>query len=355
MKKLGKSRHAGESIHIKRFTRGTSNELSFSVLDARGDAVAAQEEVARRKKKRVALRGVQWFMAFAAIAVVAILFVSYMRTLAQQDEKMRSSVGEAIGYIQQSDEDIVAMDQLLGQEVNDGTVSQMKELLEKLPSSNSLLDRATNKATEVLNGDDNSGGVEMATRAQESAQARKTLVQAGSELLDAAVSAEEAIDDMNEAWEALKLGHEKSVAAAELVKDTTEENVTASMALSKEAIDYYQQALLSISAASKLVPSANLQAYLNYANTALSAEQEAVESDEAILLQDKSTAENHNDSANTYTNAASRIAETFPSSPSQPIIDAYNQDTQQLWSDYEQARSTAAQADAYLRDYLRNA
>ena len=75
-------------------------------------------------------------------------------------------------------------------------------------------------------------------------------------------------------------------------------------------------------------------------------------SNAAILIQDKSTAEQHNDAYNTADQEAVSIAQKIGANFAQPVVDAYSSATADVTSQYESLRSDAAANDAYLREYL---
>ncbi len=79
---------------------------------------------------------------------------------------------------------------------------------------------------------------------------------------------------------------------------------------------------------------------------------EALTSNAAILIQDKATAEAHNDAYNSADAEASTIADSLPSDLTKLVVDAYAANQAPLIEEYEKARSDASTHDAYLRDYL---
>ena len=90
-------------------------------------------------------------------------------------------------------------------------------------------------------------------------------------------------------------------------------------------------------------------AYLNLKSQAAG---EALASNAAILIQDKSTAESHNDAYNQADAEATTLAEKLPSDLTQLVVDSYATNQDALIKEYENARSDAATHDAFLREYL---
>ena len=87
-------------------------------------------------------------------------------------------------------------------------------------------------------------------------------------------------------------------------------------------------------------------------NKRIDATNEALASNAAILIQDKATAESHNDAYNRADQEAVEMAKALPKQFSQPVVDAYASATADLVSRYDSLRSDAASNDAYLREYL---
>ena len=107
-----------------------------------------------------------------------------------------------------------------------------------------------------------------------------------------------------------------------------------------------------IAKAKGFYPAANFDASLAYVNKRIDATNEALASNAAILIQDKATAESHNDAYNRGDQEAVEMAKALPKQFSQPVVDAYASATADLVSRYDSLRSDAASNDAYLREYL---
>ena len=78
----------------------------------------------------------------------------------------------------------------------------------------------------------------------------------------------------------------------------------------------------------------------------------AIASDDAILAYDKDTAASQNDAYNQVDQEAAALAETLSDCPSDQVRSAYLRDIEEPGKLYSEARSVAATADAFIRDYL---
>lgn len=123
----------------------------------------------------------------------------------------------------------------------DGTaLSDMQGLLNDLPSTSSILSRAANKAAEASASASDNSQAELAAKCMDSIDARQDLITQGTKLMTTDVAAKRAVDALNSAWNDVLAGDVKARAAARLVSDTTEANVSQSITTSNEAIALFK-------------------------------------------------------------------------------------------------------------------
>jgi protein-tyrosine-phosphatase len=77
-------------------------------------------------------------------------------------------------------------------------------------------------------------------------------------------------------------------------------------------------------------------------------------SNEAILIQDKKTAESNNELYNTTDQETVTLAKSFPETFAQPLVDAYKKATENYDEQFNQLRNDVGGYDAFLRSYLGN-
>jgi hypothetical protein len=406
---MGRTPHLG-LLHIKRDTAGTSNELSLSVLDAKknqagpsdggrpspktvaglgkvalftvpgkeakgtADAPASavpaatmqgllslpapalpydpDAEVARRKHRRRTFRIVNSIAGIAVIAVLAFIGVSYANKHMAQQQSEAAALDGALSLIEQSDTTIVAMDQAVNSSVDDQALDDMQGILSDLPSASSDLDRAANKAAEVGNSSSDSKEKEAASRAEEAIAARKDLITQGTALMKDDIAAKHAANDLTDAWSSLLEGDVLAKEAAYIVSDTTDAKVRESMDNSSKALEQFTQAQSLVQGVSDSYPAADVSLLVSYIAKRVTSQQYALASDNAILVQDKATAESNNTAANAADAEAVAIAKRLPDNPARPVLDAYTAVRADPFAAYSAARTRASFADAYLRDYL---
>lgn len=399
-------------LHVREFSQGKPNELSFNVLEqkaaaadetphgfrarfgrkrgsstpvdagaaaqevaessAKSDAgssasaptntipapapflgVDSQAEIARRQQRRRQYRR----MSIAVVVVICVaLVVGGGYWAFQRYQQLNTSIGvlkEACSLIEESDEVTVAIDSYLQTSFNDDTVTNAQELLDKIPSAEDQLETArvyASRAQGELEGSQTDR--EAAERALNTIAARETLLDSAEQILTQDIAAKQAIDAMDSAWEAIQEGNALMSHAAEVVSNTTEENVATSTEYTTNAQAKFAEARTLIEQAQEYVPSADLTDELAHVDKRSEAATEALASNAAILLQDRATAESHNDAYNAADAAAAEMAASLPENFSQSVIDAYASAIEELQSTYESARNDAATNDAYLRDYL---
>jgi hypothetical protein len=402
-------------VHIKHRTAGTSNELSFDVLEAkkneadggnasgkrwsrgfrakkaergtpfagRGSSNAAYAggampqlytndvaqaaknielarlpyenpaaEIVRRKRKRSRSRALSVALGAAVIAAIAFLMVTEVTRYLSDQEATLATLKTSLETVEEADQTIVAMDKLVAMPPNRQNESDARRVLESLPEANGLLDKAHEQATwasgSLFNGRDR----EAANRAVTAIEGRREMATQGQMMLTDAIAAKEAASSMDEAWALLLEADTFASQAGELVQDTTTDNVNASMEASHEAMARFEQAQDLVQKAQTRYPEADVTPYAKYIEKRMRGQEAALESDAAILLMDRGSAEEQSQNLYSYDLEAAEIAKGFPDDPTKPITDACNEKQAELGEKYDQARSQAASADAYLREYL---
>lgn len=313
----------------------------------------SQAEIAARQRRRRAYRRMSLVVVIALCAGL-IGVGGYMAY--QHFERLSTSVGvlkEACSIVAQSDETTVAIDAFFQQPFDDNTVDTANTLVTEIPDAREQLSSArvyAQQAQGELEGSQRDK--EAADRALNSIAARETLLDVSEQRLKDDAAAKQAIDALDEAWDDIQQGNSLLSQAAQVVADTTEDNVGKSTEYTTQANGKFADARSAIEKAQGLYPSADMTTALSYLAKRQEAAAEALQSNAAILIQDKATAEAHNDVYNAADNEAVELAKQLPSNFSQPVVDAYAANTADLEQKYNAARDDAATNDAFLRAYL---
>lgn len=313
----------------------------------------SQAEIALRQKRRRRYRRF-------SIALVALICVGVIGTggywFYQEQVRLSTSVGvlhEACDIIQESDATTIAIDEFFRTSFNADTVTTATQLKDSIPQVREDLESArvyAQRAESELDGSQRDK--EAAQRVLSTIASRETLLDVAEKRLTDDIAAKQAIDDLDQAQQAIDSGNALLVQAARVVSDTTEENVAESTEYTTAAKAEFEEALGFIQDAQAQYPSADLSAVLDYVNKKSQAAGEALASNAAILIQDKATAEAHNNAYNQADAEATALAEQLPAQIVEILTQAYVTSQESLIADYDKARSDAATHDAFLRDYL---
>lgn len=351
-KKSAKAKRAASRSHRAASKSSTPHKTAASPSIIPASTYDPEAEIIRRKRRRRAVGAFNIVAVVVVVAVVGSFAVSYISRQNAAHRAGSDLLADTITMIEDSDTDIVAMDKALGSSLDTKVLGNMQTLLADLPQASSNLDRASNKAAEALTGATDDHQTELANRCIETIAARKDLIVQGSTLMKNDIAAKKAANALEEAWNDVLDGDTHARQAAKLVVDTTEANVRQSMTESQSARTAFQSAEESVRNAQSLYPDADTTLLLSYLDKRIAAQNSALASDDAILVQDKASAESNNADANTYDAQAAAIAQRLPDNPAQPVVDAYAAADSAARSAYADARDRASTADAYLRDYL---
>lgn len=414
------------AAHIKRHTKGTSNEISFSVLDAAKNALdgedasgaghgprfggvslftlpgrrkkpagtptkekglplpgggfasaesgdapsrmdvlppvqaaksskqkrSPEEEIARRKARRRLSR----VLAASVVIVVSVGLLgaggTYLYHDHQRQQSNVSKLDEALGLVKQADETLTVMNAVVNDPFSSDSQSAIDSVRENLDSCARLLDEADVQARAASVDLRSSKEKEAANQAVAAISARRALVESGTQLLAAAQVAEDAAVQADDAWDQVLEGDSLARDAAKLVTDTTAENVQASKDRTNEALAVFQEARAALANAQVTYPEADLTPVADYIDKRIEALGYAIASDDAILAKNKEDAAAQNNAYNTADSEAAALAKELPAAPSSILYQAFEQATADLEQSYSTARSQAATADSFIRDYL---
>lgn len=394
-------------LHIKKRTEGTSNELSFSVLDAKSkDAdipdnsprtvsglgkvsvftvpdkqtgepapsasgfgmsrkhkaaqsfavsgtttLSPQTEIAHRKRHRRITRLFQVLGILALVGILGVAAYQYAKPLLEKSNVSHEAVDAAIDLLAQTDETILALDSAVTQPAQSSNTI-LKQQLADLAAAASLLDRALNAAEQVISADPESNHATLAAEAKESAQARKKLIETGRVVLTQAAGAKRAVDLAEQSWDITLEGDKFARQAFGMLEDNP--NYEESSALYTEAIAQFQEALVLLRRAAVAYDQADFSQYKQYLETRLAAAHNAISANAALEAGKEELATVNLMAYNAADEEAASIAAQLPESPAQPVVDAYSHTGGNADASYQEARQRASRAETVLRDYLDN-
>ncbi len=399
------------AAHVKRHTKGTSNEISLSVLDAAKNAVRTGRRkddpkvgtvslftvpglrkkpkgapkkdesllydtgVEQRKRSRGTWKSrpapaggtpapaahggmVRWLARFGAVALVVAasiglvaLAASFVSKDVSQQSYQSDRLDAAIAGLQETDEVFEALDVL----VNDpfGSHPEEEELVYARRSAVgdglAEADAAAREASANLRDNQEK---EVAANAVATAAYRTNLWNVGLSLVDEAAAARAACECVEDGWQAVLDADMRLKKAASLVSDTTDDNVRRANEETDAASASLQQAVSLFMEAQNAYPSYDVTPFLDYVQKRIESCGYALASNQALLDRDKETAQAQNDAYNEADREAVELAESLPSNPVASVKDVFEEQTADKMKDYETARSQTGNADAFIRDYL---
>lgn len=346
---------ASSSFEGPTATRPKLSEEAFEkpiAQPAEKPPLSPEEEVARRKARRRLSKLVAAAVIVLVIGVVAVAGGGYLYHDYQQYQDGIKSLNDTLKLVAETDEAIKGLDDFVADPFAAGSRAACKDLKSSLPEIEEKLAQADERARALSVSLRESQGKEAAHQAVATISARNTLVDQGYQIIDAADRAYDAIDQARKAWDVLLSADALARESSELVKDTTPENVQASMAKANESLEAFEEAEASFAESSSLYPAADFAAFSDYIAKRKEALGHALASDEAILAKDKDAATEHNDAYNAADAEAAERAKGLPDDPSSPVVDAFEAEAEEFEKAYSTARLQAGAADAFIRDYL---
>ncbi|MGN0302149.1 MAG: hypothetical protein ACI4BI_04660 [Anaerotardibacter sp.] len=311
------------------------------------------DEVNRRKSHRK-LIGVTSVLIIVAVCV-GIFGVGGKFLYEKHLEEMSNIelLQEGLKEIEVADTTIVSIDEFLSTPYNDSTADQARVLLSEIPEARNHLATAktyTQKANEGLSG--SSEDKQASEYALNSIASRETLLDVSEQFVQLDLDTKETLDSLKQAEELIKQAEEMLKQSAEVVSNTSEETVAKSTELTNEAKALFEEARPYCQKTVDVFGQDAVGVYTSYVDKRIAACDEALASNEAILLQDRATAEAHNEKYNVLDKEVAELAKTFEQSFYQPIYDQYEIVVTDLKSQYDALRSDMATTDAHLRAYL---
>lgn len=395
--------------HIKRHTAGTSNELSFDVLDAtlneldgkksssrfrvrtpKGDegksvsflfsgmegvpaakqgkqrapeagsgmqasmsTLTAQDEVSRRKKARRAHN-----IRIRVIAVLAVAFVlaaagTYVYHVIQEQRAFDEKYAELAARFSSIDTDIVAADTLMGGLFDADAAEARNKTLDAIPRTRNNLAVVKTQA-ESLQKEAKSTRDQMAVgQMVEAIDAREEMMAVAQQTIELANHIEQGVANANETWanalEADQLARQAVQAANAANSD---EGFQAAKEAADAARDEFEGVLYSLEYLENTLSGLDLSAQRAFVEKKIEALGYEAATNQAIIDGNRDAAIANNDAYNRADVEAAALADGLPASLEPMVRSLFDDELTRLSDAYDNARSHAIAADAIIRDYL---
>ena len=311
-----------------------------------------EEEIARRKARR---RLSKW-LAIAVIVVVSVGLLGaggmYLYRDYQTQQGHIAVLDDALSLIKEADETIQQLDEVVSNPFAEGSEERRSAIQAQLEGVKQKLQDADDKARTVsleLNG---AREKEAANQTVAAISARYSLIEQGQLLMSAATEAQSAAEQVDTAWKTVLEGDDLARQAAQLVTDTTAENVEASKEKTNEALASFDAAHTAFLDIQVTYPLADFTRFVDYVAKRQESLGYAIASDDAILAKNKEEATAQNNAYNIADAEAAALAKALPEEPSSIVDEAFENATADVAKAYSTARLQARSADAFISDSL---
>ena len=374
-----------DHLHIKKHTVGSSNELSFDVLDnaragldgktsrssmlgsssyaRRGNyhgvagttTFSGEAEVIKRKKSRK-MRNYAFWMAAALVVLVAacgILWIGYRHYLEVQNYATRYD--SLVNQFAEEDSFISELDGLMSSLEDDSAVQAREDSLARIPEMMEGVEKIRSNAESArplaLDERDNKAldnivdAVDVRTEMLSLAQKAFTLNQAR----------EKREQQVNEIWNGIVDSVQGAKEASFLANEaTTEQSTSEAVEKTSKSLEEMNAAIAKITAIEQGDPKIDLSVQKAYLEEKVRSLEYAVQTGQSLLEGDREKAESMNALYNESDKKAAELAKTMPISPDTSVYEAYAPQLHAYAQGYDACRDKAAQIDAEIRSYLKS-
>ncbi|WP_418245442.1 hypothetical protein [Ellagibacter isourolithinifaciens] len=278
----------------------------------------------------------------------------------QDQQTYKGVLNSAISDLSGTDEllaeiDAVVVD-LANSDVTSLSVDDMLDVQKKVQDGKSTcideLDAAEEAVGQVAINSSSEASNTPDLKVVDTITARRQMMTSGAAIIDDTVSALQARQEATKGWQLVLAADGLAREAADIASSATSADMQASTEKSQQAIESFSKAKTALQNAEQLFPQLDLSSYMSYIDKRLEAQGYAIESNDALINRDTQAATEHNDAYNNAEKQAGELAEKLPEGPDELVVEAFDSKTASSREMYENARSQAQSADAFIRDYL---
>ena len=379
-----------DHLHIKRRTAGSSNELSFDVLDAARDSsdtgksrsvripmgprisqgkpkapqgtyggmgstatFSATAEVERRKRARRNRTIRLWVVGVVVVVALAAAGAFFGYRLYQERDDFTVRFEMIVAQLSDIDKAMVQVDSLMVDPINSVEADERKAILEEFPRVTSSLERVI-ADTRALKDDPVAPSDDTVFASLESAAlAREDMLVAAEDAFKLSEIANKHIGSANRAWGKVLAGDSAAREASSIANTASTESETLEVyEKTRAAIDSMTSARSELDLLSREVANVDFSAETTYIDKRIEALEAGVESADALLANNREAAISANAAYNANEQEAAALAAGLPPSISEQVRAQYVDETKRLVDIYSAARSRATTADAAIRSRL---
>lgn len=372
-----------DHLHIKRNTAGSSNELSFDVLDAardeadasRGKApsvmisprdslgsyhgvseaatLSGQKEVERRKHRRriraIMARVMIVVGVIAAIGVAAWTGYGYFVATQAFDDQYGSLVDRFVKV----DEFLSEVDTLMQDPASDAGSEARAAAIAKMDSSRNELDSIRSDAEQFKDRISNEQDKVAIDHIVEAADARMSMLAAAQLAFAVSGKVDDVASRIARVWnDVIAADQAAREAASDANKASSEKAISEAKEKTEKAKESMSASLSDLEAISQANPDVNLSSHLEYLKIRIQSLEYADATSKALLAGDRDKAAEQNDRYNEADSEAAQLAASLPLSPDSIVEESFDPEVASHIKEYEAARNRAIAADALIRERL---
>ena len=321
-------------------------------------AVNPEQEIQRRKARRARHR--RRVRAIIAIIVIAVVCAGGYTAFTQYQfsQNISEKTDALVQQVSAADDQLGTLDTLMLDPINAITDGSWKTMQSQLDEQKATLKTCSQEAADLAQTVFDQKTKDALTQISAGATSRVTIIGAAESVFAEAERAHEALEAANSAWMVLvdadNLARESSSLISTTSTDASEVDaaVTSSMEKAEEAQARFNEAASELREVEQLYTGVDLSAYIDYADKRAEAMGYAIASDQAILDRDSAEASAQDTDYAQADEDAVALAANFPTSISDPIKAAFDENKKGLVAVYDEARTNAASSDVVIRDYL---
>lgn len=372
-----------DHLHLKRNTAGSSNELSFDVLDAASagytkksssavrlplkarqdkgsyhgvtgaSTLSGQEEVERRKKaRRRHNRQLKILMGTVVLGVSFVfLFVVYQHYLEVQDYSTRFAA--LVDQFNEEDAFLAEVDAAM-QELDDESQADTRaQMTQEIPSIKEALERISTNAASARPLAIDEEDVVALDQILEASQARQGMVDAAQATFALVAERDQRAHEMTSVWNGVADKWQSAEQASNLANSAlTEKQTREARDATAAAQEQFEHTLLDLQNLAVVEPAVGVSAQQEYLATKIASLKAGVETADALLEGDRKAAKTKNDEYNELDSKSAMLALALPPTLDAAVEDAYALQLAATTQSYNQSRDQAITADSLVRDYL---
>lgn len=369
-----------DHLHLKRNTKGSSNELSFDVLDAaRTDedsksskpgrfsqpskgsyhgvngvsSLSGQAAVEQKRRKRKMRNSIRYLLtALCVLLVVGVIgFVLYQQYTKFQtfDQQFDTLIAQFV----EEDEFLAELDELVGGRASAANQEKLKSAQARMPeviaSMEGIKAGAEQLVTLAVSEKDKVAANQMVV----AAESRLKMLSYAEQVLNIEVVMSAENESLNIIWNDVLDADQQAREATDMANKATTEELT------QEAREATENAMGSLVAVRESIqsfevdhPTISMAAQVEYLDKRVNSMEYALATADALLEGDVDKAAAQNELYNKADQEAVKLAEALPRSVEDVVEKAHAKDLKKVRAAYNEARDKTIEADTVVREYI---